>query len=133
MKISEMTNDQATEALIRLSAPFENICNDPDLLEVLDKIGKMGQEPIIKVIGTLIPSFASIGLRKHKTDLYEIVGALTMTPVSKVGQANFKDTVKALQDSYDDIIRDFFTSTANLKQTAAKRLLSRSVNTAGTV
>ena len=31
MKISEMTNDQATDALIRISGPFESICGDDDL------------------------------------------------------------------------------------------------------
>ena len=133
MKISEMTNDQATDALIHLSDPFENICNDPDLLSALERLGGMGKEPIIKVIGTLIPDFCKIGLKKHRNDLYAIVSALTMTPVAQVGKMNFRDTIKALQESYDDILRDFFTSTANLKQIAVKKLLSHSANTAGTV
>lgn len=132
MKISEMTNDQATDALIRLAGPFENICNDPDLITALEKLGGMTQEPIIKVVGTIIPDFAKIGLRKHKADLYEIVSALTMTPVDKVGRMNFKETIKALQESYDDILRDFFTPTSTLKRIAARRLSSSSTSTAGT-
>ena len=120
MKISEMTNDQATDALIRISVPFENICNDEDLIEALDKIKDMGKEPIIKVAGKMLPMFATIGLRKHKQDLYTIIGALTLTPVSQVGKMNFKETVKALQDSYDDILRDFFMPTAILTRIARK-------------
>lgn len=112
MKISEMTNDQATDALIRIATPFENICNDDELVEGLDKISGMRKEPIIKVVGTLIPLFVKVGLRNHKQDLYEIVGALTFTPISKVGKMNFKETLKALQDSYDDVLRDFFSHTA---------------------
>ena len=132
MKISEMTNDQATDALIRLSAPFESICNDPDLISALEKLGGMGQEPIIKVVGTIIPDFARVGLKKHRMDLYEIVSALTMTPVSQVGRMNFKDTIKALQESYDDILRDFFSSSSTLKRIAVRKLSSSLANTGGT-
>ena len=119
MKISEMTNDQATDALIRIAAPFENICNDEELIESLDKIGKMGSEPIIKVVGSIIPEFCRIGLKKHRNDLYEIIGALTMTSTSKVGKMNFGETAKALRDSYDDILKDFFSRTAIARKIAA--------------
>jgi len=132
MKISEMTNDQATDALIRLSAPFESICNDQELISALEKLGGMTQEPIIKVVGTIIPDFVKIGLKKHRADLYEIVSALTMTPASQVGKMNFRETIKALQESYDDILRDFFTSSSTLKRIAVKKLSSSLTNTAGT-
>lgn len=132
MKISEMTNDQATDALIRLSAPFENICNDPELISALEKLAGMGSEPIIKVVGTIIPDFARIGLKKHKADMYEIVSALTLTPIKKVGVMNFKETIKALQESYDDILRDFFTSSSTLKRIAVRKLSSSLSNTDGT-
>lgn len=112
MKISEMTNDQATDALIRIATPFENICNDDELIDGLDKLSGMRNEPIIKVVGTLIPMFVKVGIKNHRQDLYEIIGALTFTPVGKVGKMNFKDTLKALQDSYDDVLSDFFTHTA---------------------
>lgn len=112
MKISEMTNDQATDAMIRISGPFESICGDDDVTEVLDKIAKMGDEPFIKAIGAIIPMLTTTILKKHKMDLYEIISALTMKPVSSIGKMNFKETVNVLQDSYDDILRDFFTRTA---------------------
>lgn len=121
MKISEMTNDQATDALIRISTPFENICNDEEVMEALDKISKMNDVPFIKAIGSIVPIFVNVGLKKHKNDLYEIVAALTMNPVGIVGKMNFKETVKALQESYDDIIRDFFTSTAIARRTRGRK------------
>lgn len=121
MKISEMTNDQATDALVRLSAPFENICNDEELVTALNDIKVMTHEPLIKVYGTMIPAFVRIGLKKHKHDLYEILSALSMTPVSKIGSMNFKETVNMLQDSYDDILRDFFTRTTIAKKIRAKK------------
>lgn len=121
MKISEMTNDQATEALIRLAGPLENICDDEELIESLDKLAGMNHEPTIRVIGKMIPMIARVGFMKHKQDLYEIVGALTMTTTADVGKMNFKDTLLALQDSYDGILRDFFTSSAIARKISAKK------------
>lgn len=120
MKISEMTNDQATEAMIQLSGPFENLCNDEEVIDALDRLGKMGNQPFIKVIGSIIPMITQIGLKKHRQDIYEIVSALTMVPVVKVGKMNFGETVKALQDSYDEILRDFFSRTVIAKRITVK-------------
>lgn len=121
MKISEMTNDQATDAMIRISGPFESICGDDEVTEALDKIAKMGDEPFIKAIGAIIPMLTTTILKKHKMDLYEIISALTMKPVSSVGKMNFKETVNTLQDSYDDILRDFFTRTAIARKIRQKK------------
>ena len=121
MKISEMTNDQATDALIRIAGPVENLCNDDEVSEALEKISKMGDMPMIKAMGSAIPLLVTVALKKHKRDLYEIVAALTLTPVGNVGKMNFKETVKAVQDSYDDIIRDFFTRTAIVRKISARK------------
>lgn len=121
MKISEMTNDQATEALIRIASPFEAICEDDEFLEALDKLAGMKGQPVIKVIGQMLPTFITIGLKKHRADLYEIVGALTMKPIAQVGKMNFKETVVALQESYDSVLKDFFTRSAVARKINGKR------------
>ena len=48
MKISEMTNDQAADALIRISAPFENICSDEEVVDALAEIKELSDQPLIK-------------------------------------------------------------------------------------
>lgn len=121
MKISEMTNDQAADALVRIAGPFDRICNDDDLLEALTKLGSMTGVPVVKVIGQALPMFVTVGLKKHKADLYEIIGALTLTPASRVGKMNFKETLKAIQDSFDDTLRDFFTVSATAIKIAARK------------
>lgn len=121
MKISEMTNDQATDALIRIAGPFESICGDEEVTNALNKIGELRGEPMIRAIGKILPMVVTIGLKKHRQDLYEIIAALTMNPVSKVGKMNFKETLTALQESYDDILRDFFTRTAIVRKISAKK------------
>ena len=121
MKISEMTNDQAADALIRIGTPFENICTDEEVVDALAEIKELSDQPLIKAYGKILPIVTRIALRKHRQDLYTIIGALTMTPVAKVGKMNFKETLKAVQDSYDDILRDFFQPTAILTRIAARK------------
>lgn len=116
MKISEMTNDQATEAMIRLSGPISAICDDDDFIAFWEKVKEKGEvvggKPMLyqlRALAALIPDFVLLGLKKHKKDLYEIVGALLMVPSGRVGGMNVVETIKAVRDSYDDILASFFT------------------------
>lgn len=109
MKISEMTNDQATEALIRVTAPISRICDDEEMVGIMDDLKSMDSIDLQTAIGKLLPKIVTYALKKHKDDLYEIIGALQMMPTAKVGEMNFAQTIKAVKDSYDDILSGFFT------------------------
>ena len=113
MKISEMTNEQATDALIRISEPLSNICEDDELLKILDETKEMRGKPVIKTFGKIVPKLLVFGLKNHREDIYEIISALLMVPKSKLAKMNFKETVDLVKGSYDDVLRDFFTSTAD--------------------
>ena len=110
MKISEMTNDQATEAMVRISAAFGFLCEDEEMVGMIDELQKLGNTPIVQAIPKVLPKFASLAFRKHKNSLYEIIGALCMKSAKEVGKMNFKQTIELVKESYDDILRDFFTS-----------------------
>lgn len=110
MKISEMTNDQAAEAMIRLAAPFGNICEDEEALKLIDEYKNMSKMPVIQTIGKLLPKLAGYLLKTHKYDLYEIVGALTFNTAEKVAKMNFVQTVNLMRDSYDEVLASFFPS-----------------------
>lgn len=110
MKISEMTNDQATEALIRLSVPFGNICDDDKITEMIDKYNNSKDMPLIRTVGKLLPEFIAYAMKTHRDDLYEIVGALTDKKTEQVAKMNFFETIKVIRDSYDEVLKDFFTS-----------------------
>ena len=116
MKISEMNNEQAADALVKLAEPFENICNDPEMLDLLEKMRDAQGKPPIQSIGGLVPKFIMYAFKKHREDLYKIIGALTMMPVADVAKMNFKQTVDTVKASYDDILRDFFTSSASVSE-----------------
>ena len=113
MKISEMNCDQATECMIRISGPISNICDDDDAVALIGEIQGMSKNNPdlhpIRQIAKFLPKIVAFGLKKHKDDLYEVIGALTGTPVGKVGQMNFGETLKAVKDSYDDVLAGFFT------------------------
>lgn len=110
MKISEMTNEQAADALIQIAEPFGNICGDEEMLGLLEKMQNTQGRPVIQTLADVLPKFVLYALKKHRSDLYAIIGALTMRPVAEVARMNFKSTVAVVRESYDDIIRDFFTS-----------------------
>ena len=110
MKISEMNNEQATEALIRLAAPFGNICDDEKMVALIDNYDSMKGIPVIQRIGRILPQVATYALKEHKSDLFEIVGALTAKNQNQVAKMNFMETINVLKESYDEVLHGFFTS-----------------------
>lgn len=112
MKISEMNNEQAAEALIRLSVPFGNICEDEEAMKMLDEYKAMSTQPFIQTVGKLLPQLIGYAFKKHKDDLYEIVGALTFKKREAVAKMNFVETINVLRESYDEVLKSFFTSSA---------------------
>ena len=117
MKISQMTNDQAADALIRLSEPFAHLCEDDEVVKIIDAYNTMSKnkQPVIQTIGKMIPKVVAYLLKSHKVDLYEIVGALTFATTEDVAGMNFVETVNTIKESYDEILQGFFTS--SVKQT----------------
>lgn len=109
MKISEMTNEQAAEAIIRLADPIGNLCDDEDIANIFNEVNNLKEVPLVQSIGRMLPKFILYGFKKHLDDLYEIVGALTMQPTSKVAKMNFVETVQVVKDSYDEVLAGFFT------------------------
>lgn len=119
MKISEMTNEQAADALIRLSVPFGNICDDEKMVEIITKYTEAKKEPFIRAIGRILPEAAGYALNEHRNDLYEIVGALTGKTIQQVSKMKLMDTIQVFKESYDEILHGFFASSVKqIKETA---------------
>lgn len=110
MKISEMTNDQAADALIRLTKPVSSICDDEKLDELLEKYKELKEESIFKTVGQLMPRIVAYAIQEHKADFYEIVSVLIGKPVSEVANMKVTDTIRVVKDSYDEVLASFFTS-----------------------
>ena len=132
MKISEMTNDQAATAILRICGPFERISDDEEVMGLFDELKKMKKGTIREGIMKMIPKFVTLALKKHKLDLYEVIGALMMKPVHAVATMNFKETIDAVSDSIDDVLTSFFPQSANVTRNSGGRSSAASPDTAGT-
>lgn len=112
MKISEMTNDQACDAILRISGPFARITEDPEAAEILNMVDEMssGKVSAAKAMPKLLPRFAAFGLKAHREDFYEVVGALTGASLEAVRKMNFIATIGVLRESWDEVAAGFFPS-----------------------
>lgn len=108
MKLSEMTTDQATDFLIRVAAPIANIMEDKETPEILKKFSGSRDLPVTGIIANILPSVVAFATKKHKDDLYEIVGAFCGKPAKEVGKMNIMDTMKVLREGVDRDFLDFF-------------------------
>jgi len=113
MKISQMTTDQAADALIRIAEPAANIMHDQDTIAVLEKLatGKDG-DGLSFVADNLVP-VATILLKTHREDMYEVLAALSAKKVEAIGKQKITETIKDIKECWDGELVDFF---ASLKQ-----------------
>ena len=132
MKLSEMTNDQAADAMIRLAEPIGAICDDEEAVKMIDEYKKRYKMPLFYAVGKMIPTLVGYLLKKHKSELYEIISLLSGEKKVDVGNMNFAETVKVLRDSYDDTLSVFFRSSGKQLLSAVKKSSAISSATAGT-
>lgn len=121
MKLSELSNDQATDILIRLSGPVGAICDDEEAVQMIDEYKSRYKMPLFYAVGKMIPTLVGYLLKKHKSELYEIISLLSGEKKSDVGNMNFAETVKVLRDSYDDTLSVFFRSSGSAILNAVKK------------
>lgn len=121
MKLSEMTNDQAAEAMIRLAGPVGAICDDEEAVAMIDEYKKRYKMPMFYAVGKMIPTLVGLLMKKHKSEMYEIISVLTGKKPSEIGGMNFAETVAALRDSYDETLSVFFRSSGKQLLTAVKK------------
>lgn len=113
MKLSEMTNDQAADIMIRLAEPVGAICDDEEAVQMIDEYKKRYKMPLFYAVGKMIPTLVGYLLKKHKPELYEIISILSGEKKADVGEMNFAETVKVLRDSYDETLSVFFRSSGS--------------------
>lgn len=120
MKLSEMTLEQTKVAMIRLAAPFGNICEDEDLVKMLDEFKNYWRLPLIVTVGKLLPRIITLCFDKHYADLMEIISVFSDQPVEKVKTQTFAQAVAVLRENYDDLAATFFPSSASAAKRSAK-------------
>ena len=122
MKISEMTNDQAADVMIRLADPIGSLCDDEEAVAMIDEYKKEMRKPVFYVVGRLIPRLVAYFMKNHKAEIYQIVSILSGEPVQTIGKKPFPETVKVIRESYDDVLAVFFPHSGNAISSAGTRL-----------
>lgn len=114
MRISEMTNDEALDALLVITPCVDNILGDEELLENLRQITALKGKTIgeIYAIGAKrITSLLPILLKGHRADVYGIIGAVNGMSVSGVAKCKLVDTIEMVKEIVnDEVLADFFKS-----------------------
>jgi hypothetical protein len=109
MKISQMNNEQAADAMIKLAQPISNLMEDKETAKLLETMTSTERdESGIAYFGKMLPKIVAFCLKGHKDDVFAIVGALLMQPVSEVGKMNFLETCNAIKESIDEEFIGFF-------------------------
>ena len=118
MKISEMNNEQAADAMIKLAEPISHLMEDEATMNLLREMqnGQKG-EGGVAYFGRMLPKIVPFLMKDHKNDVFAIVAALTLRPVSAVGKMNFMQTVREIRESIDEDFLGFFTQSGNAMTT----------------
>ena len=118
MKISQMTNDQAADALVRMAEPVSHIVADEEALPMLqDLFMESKSKNPLEGWAAVLMRFVPFCLKKHRSDLYTIIAALDNKADGNIGKLNFMSTLRVLKDSMDKELLDFLRSSASVTQT----------------
>ena len=113
MKISQMTNDQACDAIIRLTPAVANIADEPKLDPILKELGEKKEGvSVLHLVSNMLPKIVPLLLKDHKADLYEIISVLSDKTKAEVGKMRIVDTISVLRDSIDEDLIGFFKSSS---------------------
>lgn len=109
MNISEMDLDQASEAMLRISNAISFILEDEEVTTLLDDISESEKTSIMKWIPKYVPRIANVALKRHRENLYEIIGALSQKDRKQVGKIPFGEAVGLIRENWETLA-GFFSS-----------------------
>lgn len=106
MKISQLTTDQALDAICEITPAVEDIITDDELIEELKKkIEKregMAKAEKIRFYLEKITKLGTILLKKKREAVYTIVAALNQTDVDTVRSQNIIKTMTQIKEIAND-------------------------------
>lgn len=109
MKISQMTNDQAADALVRMTEPISNIMADKDAIPIMQRFfDESKSDNPLEGIASVLMQFVPFCLKNHRKDLFTIIAALDGRDGKDMGKFSFMATLRVLRDSMDKDLLDFF-------------------------
>ncbi len=115
MKLSELSTERATDVLCEIAPYFMNIATDEELVGELkaaidfEEADTMAEK--IALTAGKISKILPILLKKRKSDLFGVLGALNEKTVEEIAKQNIIKTMSQIRDiSKDKELLDFFKS-----------------------
>ena len=117
MKLSEISTEKAFDVLCEMTPHINNIVSDSDLLRELKSAVKADEtttkaEWVALGVGK-INKLMPIILKKHKRDMFGIIGVVNGVSIDDIAKQNFLVTAKQIKEIIrDKDLLDFFKSCA---------------------
>lgn len=109
MKLSEMTTDQAADALVRLVEPAAEIVNDEKVFKVIQGAGKIAKATWQVQLAYILREVAPVLLKDHRNALYEVLSIMTGKEVAAISKQPITATIEDIRNSVDAELLRFFT------------------------
>lgn len=115
MKLSSLSTDRATDVLCEIAPYAINIMSDDELMAELKTAVDFKQATTlaeqIALVGGKISKIVPILLKKRKSDVFGILGALNEKTPEEIAKQNILKTMLQIKDiSKDKELLDFFKS-----------------------
>lgn len=109
MKLSELSTDQALDALCEMAPFVDNIANDEDVVSTIGKVMESGKD--LNGYGQVMLLMGRIGevmpllLKTHRPDVYGILSIMNERDTADIAAQKFTETVRQVKELFQD--KDF--------------------------
>lgn len=123
MKLADMTNEQAADAMLIIASEFQEICDDLELIRLIrsgveklpkDVTDEQKEEHAIKSFQTGVSKVTSLVpalLKDHRKNVFTILSAVNCCSYEEIGKMKLGDTMASIKELFaDTILTDFFKS-----------------------
>ena len=111
MKLSEMTTNQAADALVRIAEPAAEMINDEKVFEAVKKGGKLYTKhaAMKDVAAYVMRDIVPLLLKDHRAALYTVLSIMTGKTVKQIGTQLVTETYADIKNSVDKDLLSFFS------------------------
>ena len=105
---SQLSTDEAGEVALRIATPIMNLIEDENFVAEVQKTMPKGDTTVIAMqrFGLAkIVKLLNIAIKRHRTDIYDILSPFNELTAEEIGKQNFLVTCKQVYDLLND--KDF--------------------------
>ena len=114
MKLSQLTTEQALDALLQITPSVANIAHGKNALDAIGAIADfdgLNARGVRMVVVDRYAQFVTVLLRDHKDDLFNILAALNRAAPDEIKAQSMVETLRQIREVMDDTeLTDFLSS-----------------------